>query len=282
MKKILYILIALQASAWAGGGGDNFGEWLTHHVSNSSTWHLPFATVDFNNFHWTIFGIDMGPSLHVTMIFIGTLLALILYPIAAKRKNYLPTSRFGHAIEAIIVFLREDIVYPFLGRQHARTWFPFVLTLFFYLLTLNMLGLIPYMATATSNINFTAAMALLTFLIFNIAGIMHNGLSYIKNLAPHGIPFPVLIILYPIEIIGLLTKSAALSIRMFANLSAGHFIIFALLGLITVFKSYLIAPFFVGGALFIWVLEILVAFLQAYVFTLLTTLFIGSAIHQEH
>jgi F-type H+-transporting ATPase subunit a len=272
------ILLFSAVGAYASGGEESFGAWLTHHVSNSNS----FNGIDLSPYRLDILGVDMGLSLHVLMIILGTVLALIFFPLAARRKNTLPTSRFGHAVEAVVLFLRDDIAVPFLGKKHARTWFPFVLTLFFYLLTLNLIGLIPYMSTATSNINFTAGMALMSFIVFNTAGIIHNGPKYIKNLAPHGIPWPVLFILYPIEIVSLFTKSFALAIRMFANLSAGHFVIFSLLGLIVLLKSYFSASLLVPGALFIWGLEVLVAFLQAYVFTLLTTLFIGSAIHQEH
>jgi F-type H+-transporting ATPase subunit a len=259
------------------------GKFLVDHVANSRVWHLPFYNLHLDQFSFIIAGIDVGLSLHVIMIMLASLACLTVILISAKRSNHLPVSKLGHAIEAMVLFIRDDIVVPNLGKKHAAKWMPFVLTLFFFLLFLNLLGLVPYMATASSNINFTVAMALMTFVVFNISGIIHNGpFSYVKNLAPHGVPAPVLIILYPIEIIGLLTKSSALAIRMFANLSAGHFIIFSLLGLITVFKTLYFVPVFVGFALFIWCLELMVAFLQAYVFTLLTTLFIGSAINQDH
>lgn len=282
MKALLNILF-LGALMPALASGENFSDFLNHHVNNSWQWHLPIGVIDFAPMRWYVGQVDMGMSLHIAMLFIGFFLCTTLILFSSKRVNTLPTNRFGHAIEAVVLFLRDDIVVPFLGKKYSRQWLPFILTLFFFLLTLNLIGLIPYMATATSNINFTAAMALISFLIFNIAGMLHNGpFHYVKNLAPKGTPIFVLIILYPIEIIGLFTKSIALCIRMFANLSAGHFVIFSLLGLIIVFKSYFVAAAAVPGALFIWMLEILVAFLQAYVFTLLTTLFIGSAIHQDH
>lgn len=290
MKKfkliIPLLLISLSSAASSNKNGEtDFGTWLVHHVSNSSIWHLPLGfKIDFNKLPINLFGLDLTISLHVAMIIIAAIIMLILLPIAARRKNTIPVNRFGNAIEAMVIFLREDLAYNFLGKKYARKWTPFILTLFFFLLTLNIMGLIPYMAAATGNINFTAGMAILVFFIFNIAGISKNGLSYVKNLAPAGVPIPVLFILYPIEIVSLFTKTGALAIRLFANLSAGHFIIFSLLGLIIVLKEVIIisAPLFLGFTLFIYLIEIIVVFLQAYVFTLLTTLFIGSAIQQEH
>lgn len=262
---------------------EDFATFLNHHVTNTDIWHLGPITIDLSQFHFIVFGVNMSPSLHVVMILLAGVLSLILFPLAAKRYHSLPTSKWGHAIEIIILFLKEDFIVPFLGEKEAKKWMPFILSLFFFLLILNLLGLIPYMGSATGNINFTAGIAIFVFLTFNLAGMVKNGpFHYIKNLAPQGTPAPVLMLLYPIEILGLFTKAVALSIRLFANLSAGHFVIFSLLGLIILFKNLVFAPAFVGFSLAVYILELFVAFLQAYVFTLLTTLFIGSAIHQEH
>lgn len=157
------------------------------------------------------------------------------------------------------------------------------LTLFFFMLALNLIGLIPGFPAATGNINFTASMALLIFVIFNVAGITHNGpVHYFTNLVPKGLPIAVLPLIAVIEFLGLFTKTFALAIRLFANMTAGHVLIMSLLGLIIVFKTIFASIAFVPFTLFIYMIEVLVAFLQAYVFTLLASLFIGSAIHQEH
>jgi F-type H+-transporting ATPase subunit a len=286
------LLILGFSTSWASDPNDeSFGKWIIHHVSNSTTWKLPFVNIDLTHYHFKIIGLEVEFTLHSVMIIIASLIAAIVLPLSAKRKNMLPTSSFGHAIEALVLFIREEIAIPFLGRKHTKEWLPFILTLFFFILSLNIMGLIPYFSAPTGNINVTAALAIMVLVIFLSAGITQNGLSYFKNLVPPGIPAPVLIILYPIEIASLLTKSAALAIRMFANLSAGHFVIFSLLGMISVFhglfnstiKTYgAVVPVSIAFAVFMWSIEILVAFLQAYVFTMLTTLFIGSAIHQEH
>jgi F-type H+-transporting ATPase subunit a len=160
---------------------------------------------------------------------------------------------------------------------------PYLLTVFFFILFGNFLGLIPYSATFTSNLAVTATLAVLTFIVTQLGGIRSNGfIGYFKGLIPHGIPSWMLIIMIPVEILGLFTKPFALAIRLFANMVAGHTVILALLGLIffmqTVFVAFVSIPF----TLFVYMLEILVALIQAYIFTMLSSLFIGMAVHQEH
>jgi len=145
------------------------------------------------------------------------------------------------------------------------------------------LGLLPYGSTATSNISVTATLAVISFLFIQIGGMMKNGVfGYFKGLIPHGIPFWLLPIMLVVEILGLFTKPFALAIRLFANMTAGHIVILALIGLIFILHTYVVVPVSISFALFIFLLEILVALLQAYIFTMLSSLFIGMAVHQEH
>jgi F-type H+-transporting ATPase subunit a len=145
------------------------------------------------------------------------------------------------------------------------------------------MGLIPLFSTPTANINITAALAVITFLATQFAGIVKFGiLGYFKNLVPHGIPFLLNFIIIPIEIIGLFTKPFALAMRLFANMLAGHTVIFAILGLIIALGSIFVSPFAIGFAVFINLLEVLVAFIQAYIFTMLSSLFIGMALNPQH
>ncbi len=268
---------------------ENLGEFILHHIGNSGhfkilgiwpTIHLPSE--------FDIYGINMGITLQVLMLFIAAISMLVFLSIASKRKGNVPTSKFGHAIESVVIYIRDELVIPNIGKKEAPKWLPFFLTMFFFILTLNLLGMIPGMSTVTSNIFFTGAMAAMVFICFNLAGMLKNGpIHYFINLIPKGIPIWVAFILAPIELVGLITKSAALCIRLFANMTAGHIVIFALLGLISVFGTmgvvaYFVPPVSVAFALFISLIEILVCFLQAYVFTLLSTLFVGMAIHQEH
>ncbi len=180
--------------------------------------------------------------------------------------------------EPLIVFVRDDIAKGNIGHT-ADKYVPYLLTVFFLILINNVLGLIPISANLTGNIAFTLVMATCTLIIVNING-NKNYWSHI--FLPHA-PKAIWPILIPIEIVGILTKPFALMIRLFANIAAGHIIVISLIGLIFIFESWALSPVSVAFALFIDVLECLVAFLQAYIFTMLTALFIGSAVadHNE-
>jgi len=144
-------------------------------------------------------------------------------------------------------------------------------------------GLIPFSATITSNIAVTATLAMLSFIMTQLAGIRSYGFfGYFKAIIPHGMPPAILPLIIVVEILSLFTKPFALCIRLFANMIAGHVVIFSLLGLIFIMGSILVAPVSVAFALFIYMLELLVALIQAYIFTMLSSLFIGMAAYQEH
>ena len=283
MIRIVFFL-ALVLIGVPSFAAESLGDFIIHHISDSDSWHfLPFVSPIHLPADWQIGPINMGISLHVLMMFIDFVLLILLLKLASNRNMYMPTSKWGHIIEAVVLYVRDEIVVPNVGKKDAAEWTPFFLTVFFFILGLNLIGLIPGMATATGNLAVTSALAIVTFLMFNGSGIKKNGpIGYFTGLIPSGIPWPVLFILGPVEILGLFTRTFALAIRLFANMSAGHIIIFSLFGMITIFKSWLLAPIFTGFALFIYLIEILVAFLQAYVFTLLSALFVGMSIHQDH
>jgi F-type H+-transporting ATPase subunit a len=281
--KILRLLPLLLLAAPVAHAED-LGEFVLHHIVNSKTWH-PIPGLPGVHFPtgWNLFGVDMSLSLHVVMMLVAAVLLIVLLIPASKRRENAPRGRFANMIEAFVVFIRDEVVTPNLGEKDGRKWLPFFLTIFFFILTLNLVGLIPGMGTATSNINFTAAFALMIFAVFNLSGIRKNGvLHYFTGLIPSGLPLWLLPLMAVIEVVGLFTKAVALALRLFANMTAGHALIFSLLGLIIVFKSHLAAIPLVPFTLFIYLIEILVAFLQAYIFTLLAGLFIGQAVHQEH
>jgi len=184
--------------------------------------------------------------------------------------------------EAIVVFLRDEVITPIMGED-GRRYLPYLLTVFFFILFCNLLGLIPYSATATGNISVTAGLALCTFVLTQAAGIANNGFfGYCKSLVPGGIPWWLLPIMIPVELVSLFAKPFALCIRLFANMFAGHMVILVFLGLIIMLKSYLIAPFSVAFAVAIYMLEIFVSAVQAFIFTLLSALFISMAAHPDH
>jgi F-type H+-transporting ATPase subunit a len=163
---------------------------------------------------------------------------------------------------------------------------PYLATAFFFVLTMNLLGLVPFMATATANISVTAALAIFTFLITQYAAIKSMGMKGYLGHMTGGVPpslawlWPIMI---PVEFLGLFTKPFALTVRLFANMVAGHFVILALLGLIFSISAW-VAPVSVALALAIFMLELFVAFVQAYIFTMLSALFIGAGLvhHDEH
>ena len=263
---------------------EDLGEFLTHHISNSNEWQpIPFLPAIHLPTGWKIFGIDMSISQHVLMMLIASGALIVLFALASRRRGLAPANRIGHAMEALIIYVRDEVVRPNLGEKDTPKWLSFFLTLFFFFLTLNLIGLVPGFSAATGNINFTGAMAVLVFVLYNLAGMSRNGpVHYFMNIVPKGVPLFVLPIIAVIEVMGLFTKALALCIRLFANMTAGHILIFSLMGLIAVFKSYWVVPGFSAMTLFIYIIEVLVAFLQAYIFTLLSALFVGMALHQEH
>ncbi len=235
---------------------------------------------------WVNLGsLQLPLSKHLLMMVIAALIMLVFFPliIRIKSSKLMP---FKTALEAMFLFIRDDIVIPNLGRGGTK-YLSYFATLFFFILICNLLGMVPYGASATGNIAVTGAMAFTTFVFINFAGIREQGfISYIKHIVPAGVPGWLFPLLFPIEIVGLLTKSFALCIRLFANMIAGHIVILSFMGLIFMFGSInlavglgLTAPVSVVMILFVSLLEIFVSFLQAYIFTFLTAIFVGAAMH---
>jgi F-type H+-transporting ATPase subunit a len=263
------------------------GSWIIDHVADSRTLEfLPFGEVHLPHigpFNILGMSVDMSLTKHVVMLWAAGVLLIVAMRAAAKgyKKSLVP-GRFASVVEILVLFVRDDIVVPAMGER-GKKFLPYFLTLFFFILFSNLFGLLPYASTPTGNINVTAALAIIAFFVIQIAGIVRYGLfGYFKGLVPPGIPTFVLPVMVVVEILGLLTKPFALCVRLFANMIAGHIVIFSLIGLIFIFGTVLIAPISVAFALFIEVLELLIATIQAYIFTILTALFVGMAIHQEH
>ena len=265
----------------ASGGSDS--GWILHHVLDGKEIELPFLGYIHIPQIPPVFGIDLTPTKHVVFMWIAAFLVLLTFYVIAKRyKTSLVPKRLANFFEVIIIFVRDEIAEPTLGKTY-KTFLPFLLTMFFFILFGNFLGLIPYSATFTSNIAVTATLAIISFLMIQLGGIKQNGFfGYFKGLVPHGIPVLLLPLMVLVEVLGLFTKPFALAIRLFANMIAGHTVILALIGLIFFMGTIFIAPVSVAFAIFIYLLEILVALIQAYIFTMLTALFIGMAVHQEH
>jgi F-type H+-transporting ATPase subunit a len=203
-------------------------------------------------------------------------------------------------VESVCVFLREEVARPILGDNTDQFIF-FVWTIFFFILTLNLLGMVPtesayylityYLITgrenhfgggATANIWITGALAMVTFVLTHAAGIKRYGLlKYLSHLAPK-VPWPILPLIYVLEILSALVRPFALAVRLFANMLAGHIVLATFIGLILIFKNWFVVAGSVGAIIVMSSLELLIAFIQAYIFTLLSTLFISLALESEH
>jgi F-type H+-transporting ATPase subunit a len=249
--------------------------WIIHHIIDHDLFKL--SPINIGSF-----SLDLSITNKVFMLMISAFILVILLSVAARsnKKNLVPRG-FGNFVEMIMVFLRDDVVLPSMGKAGEK-YLPFFFTMFFFILTCNLLGLIPFMQTPTGSISITAGLAIITFIMTQVLGMKNNGtLGYWRGLLPPGMPFLVLPVMIVVEFLGLLTKPFALCIRLFANMTAGHVVILALIGLIFSL-GYGATPVSIVFALFIDVLEILIALLQAYIFTILSALFIGMAVHQEH
>ena len=292
----------------------NAGEVIIEHVSNSSLDH-PIIELP------TVLGINFSVTKHVLMLWLVAVLLFVVFTWSTrkylKQERPIPTG-FMNALEAIVQFIRDSIVLPNVGPQFLNTWTPLILTLFFFILTANAIGLIPLFdvvgvidhvilhteqeslvnrvlhggATATANFNVTAALASITSVSIIMAGAKAHGfLQHWKNMVPHGLAWPLYFILIPIEVMSLLVKPFALTMRLAANMTGGHIAILAILSFVFIFHE-LSQSFWAGvgiGALVavplavgISALEIIVVLVQAYVFTLLTAVFIGMAINVHH
>jgi F-type H+-transporting ATPase subunit a len=308
------MLLQAQEQAAETVGKFNAGEVIIEHVSNSSVEH-PLIHLP------KIFGIDFSVTKHVFMLWLVAAFVFVVVTMTVRRylkqERLVPTG-FMNALEAVVEFIRDSIVLPNVGQKWVNTWTPLILTFFVFILCANAMGLIPLFepialldhyvlhtspdsflqrlvhggTTSTSNFNVTAALAVITFGAIIVAGSRAHGfVQHWKNLVPHGLAWPLYIILIPIEILGMLVRPFALTMRLAANMTGGHIAILAILSFVFLFAEMAgraIAGVGVGLAVSVPLataisgLEIIVVLVQAYVFTLLSAVFIGMAIHVHH
>ena len=307
---------AVEAGHASNSVMEQVGPNIIHHVSNSDISH-PIIHLP------TLFGINFSVTKHVFMLWLVSLLVGIVVIVPVRRflssDRSVPTGWMS-ALETIVQFIRDSIVKPNVGPKWVMTWTPLVLTFFFFILFANGVGMIPIFdvlgafnrfilgvpasdshnvlngmlhggTTVTGNFNVTAGLAVITFFSIIIAGAKAHGfIKHWANLVPHGLAWPVYIILIPIEIIGMFVKPFALTMRLAANMTGGHIAILAILSFMAIFAEMFHSVFTgIGLALFsvpmataISGLEIIVVLVQAYVFTLLSAVFIGMAINVHH
>jgi F-type H+-transporting ATPase subunit a len=260
------------------------------HVVDHPTLELPWWSYPYG---WEIHLPSIG-GFQITRFMVTELIAaalmLLILPAVARHATRQPVSRgwFHNMFEAMILFIRDQVAVPAIGGHGADRFLPFLWTAFFFVLFNNLLGLIPGMASATGNINVTAVLAVMTLLTVVGAGMRELGaVGFWIGIVPHmDVPIYVKVFLWPlmfvIEIAGLLIRHVVLAVRLFANMFAGHVVLAVILGFILTAKGMLFVPVAVSsivGVILLSLLELFVAFLQAYIFTFLSALFIGSAVH---
>jgi F-type H+-transporting ATPase subunit a len=293
---VLLVLVGRGAAAQehaAAGGGREID--IMHHLGNAHTIELPswkapyYVEVALPRFAPLRLGgltVDMSPTKHAVFLTLAALLVGLVFlytsrAVARAQAAGRPPRGFAAAMEAMVLYIRQEVILPNVG-PHGEGYVNYLLTVFFFLLACNLLGLLPWSATPTSNIAVTGAMAVVSLVVIEVSGMRTLGFKgYLGTIffLPAGLPTalkPVmLVIMTPIEIIGKLAKPFALAVRLFANMTAGHVVVLALIGLTFFFQSYLVGVAASVMATGIMLLELFVAFLQAFVFTLLTSVFIG-------
>jgi len=227
--------------------------------------------------------LDFSITKNVASMLLSFVLLILIFSAVAssyKKGNLVPKG-IASFIEPIILFVRDEVAIPNIGKKKYAKYMPYLLTLFFFIWINNLLGLLPGAANVTGNIAVTFVLALIALIVINFSG---NKDYWGHMLWMPGVPVPVKIILAPIELVGIITKPFALMIRLFANITAGHIIIMSLISLIFIFQTEAMSAGSIPLALFIYCLELLVAALQAFVFTMLVSLFIGTAVaeHDHH
>jgi F-type H+-transporting ATPase subunit a len=293
----LWLLAAVEQAAPEAPAkeGHNPAEVLLHHVTDSPlSGHLS-GHLDYGPLHFE-------PTKHLVFFVVAAGIVLLMARLAIRsyRKGGVPAG-LGAAVETLVLFIRDEIAEKNIGHD-GRIYTPLLCSFFFFILIAALLGLLPFpvyspstgrftivSATPTGNIAVTLGLAVVAFLAMQYAGIRNYGVvGHFKNLVPPGLPKPLLPIMIVVEVLGIFTKPFALMVRLFANMLAGHMVITTLLLLIPLMAA--VSPLFgismipvsLGLSLFIMVLEVLVAFIQAYIFTLLTSIFIGMYAHPAH
>ncbi len=269
-------------------------EFIQHHIADAPEiefmgLHLDLGAIHFPSFQLGGLTVDLSPTRHLVFMIAAALLCIVIFvPMArsvAKRDPARAPKGFANAMESLILYFRDEVVRPNIGHG-ADAYTPFILTIFFFIWFMNLFGLTPFGVTPTGNLSVTAALAIIAFIVTEISGVLALGpAGYARTIfyVPAGLPTalkPVLlVIMTPVEFVGKLTKPFALAVRLFANMMAGHTLLLAVLGMILVYQSFGVATASVLIASLLMILELFVATLQAYIFAMLTSVFIGLIRH---
>ncbi|NMO21643.1 F0F1 ATP synthase subunit A [Pyxidicoccus fallax] len=303
----LFAAVAWGSSGAAEGESEDVAGYILHHVADSNELeieiplthnaiHVPLpqiligsCTPKMTDHGEVLPGItegclDLSITKHTVMMWLAALLLLASILIWSNRDKtkLVPRGAGANLFEMLVLFVRDELAIKNIGKEEGPRYVPYLLTAFFFILFMNLLGLFPWMATATGNLAVTCGLALCTFVVTQLAGIRAAGFGgYLAHLTGgvHPLLWPIMI---PVEFLGLFTKPFALTVRLFANMLAGHIVIFFLLGLIFILQHPAVAAVSVPFAFGIYLLELFVAFVQAYVFTMLSALFIGMGVAMGH
>lgn len=280
----------------------NIGEMIFHHTGDSHDLEFPpFGTIHLPRWqpvHVGSLTIDLSPTKHVVLILLAAVITFVMLKLTANgvaraRREGRAPGGFSGGMEAFVLWARQEIAIDNIGHEMGPFYAPLILSFFFFILVSNLLGLLPWSATPSGNLAFTGALALIAFVVIEIGGMLKLGFKgYMQTIFPpiDGLP-PVAaigmsIFMAPIEFMSKLVKPFALTVRLFGNMTAGHFVIFALFGIVFVFGHFGALSWGIGGVtalvvLGVMVLELVVATIQAYVFAVLTAVFIGLMQHEH-
>lgn len=226
--------------------------------------------------------LDLSITKNVFLTIIMSIFLIIAFSSLARsyKRNAIPTG-FGRLLEPLVLFIRDEIARPNIGEKHYKRYMSYLLTVFFFIWFMNLAGMTPLGVNVTGNIAVTFSLAILTFVITNVTA---NKEYWGHIFWMPGVPVAMKFILAPIELLGVFVKPFVLMIRLYANIMAGHIVLMSLIGVMYVFANYFAKGAFFGLTLFLMFIELLVAFLQAYIFTMLTALYFGAAVaeHDDH
>jgi F-type H+-transporting ATPase subunit a len=271
------------------------------HVTDTDTWQF-FESLGGGFFihlpSFNLFGRHFQITKFMVLEVIAALLIVAIYVWPGRLAKRVqngdpPKGKFWNTFESLLTFIRDEVAKPYIGEHDADRFVPFLWTMFLFVLVCNLLGMFPFMASPTASIAVTGAMALCSFLVIHVSAVAKLGpVHYLKSYIPNtGLPilyvFPLIILIIVIEVMSHFIKAFVLAVRLFANMLGGHTVLAVILGFIVMAKSagaifWPVAFSSVVGMIFLSLLELFVAFLQAYIFVFLTALFIGGALHPEH
>ncbi|MEK7668078.1 MAG: F0F1 ATP synthase subunit A [Gemmatimonadota bacterium] len=281
----------------------DIGGMIFEHTADAHALELPFvghvALPQWEPVHIGRLAIDLSPTKHVVFLLTAAFLVWLTMWLTGRALQRQRAQGSGapkglaNMMEAVVLFVRNDVAIANIGRRRGAAFAPYILTLFWFILYCNLLGLLPFGATATGNLAVTGALAATALATIEISGMVALGpKGYLKTIVfvPPGTTgitaFLLTLIMIPVELIGKIVKPFALMLRLFANMTAGHFVILSLMGMIFIFGHIAFVRWAIAGGsvafmLFMYALELLIAFLQAYIFALLTSVFIGLMQHEH-